>query len=108
MRTLHQHLTVPDSAQYLLQQLVASEWDVVQTPTLQNGCLLLQSFKREAKRQGMQMVLMLLATLAIMFFMGTGPFSGSGQFSGNPFSSFSSPQAASPAPEAVPAVHPEL
>ena len=54
------------------------------------------------------MVLMLLATLAIMFFMGTGPFSGSGQFSGNPFNSFSSPQAASPAPEAVPAGHTEL
>jgi hypothetical protein len=79
------------------------------------GCLLLQSFKREAKRQGMQMVLMLLVTLAIMFFTGSGPFSGGGQFSGNPFGSGSSPQAAgshqaaSPVVEAaVPAAHPEL
>jgi hypothetical protein len=87
----------------------------VQTPTLQTLCLLLQSFKREAKRQGMQMVLMLLVTLAIMFFTGSGPFSGGGQFSGNPFGGGSSPQAAgshqaaSPVVEAaVPAVHPEL
>jgi hypothetical protein len=75
--------------------------------------LLLQSFKREAKRQGMQMVLMLLATLAIMFFMGTGPFAGAGGFS-NPFNNGSSPhaatshQAATPAPQAVHTGHPEL
>lgn len=55
-----------------------------------------QGFRKDARRQGYQMLLMLLVTLGTMFVLGIGPFASSGAFGGFSPSAAGSHQTASP------------
>ncbi len=65
--------------------------------TLLTRSLLLQSFKREAQRQGVQFLLMVVVALVTMFFLGIGPFEPGGVLSKEGFANlFGASAAAAP------------